>query len=98
MAKTYKVCGGLQDNSSWCGPSATTNARGITKEDWYTVQGGDGFYAQVDPEEPWIVYAESQDGNVARRDLRTHEARDIRPREDDDQVSVHPFQRHTPLH
>ena len=48
----------------WCGPSATTNIRGITNEDWYTVAGGDGFYAQIDPEEPWIVYAESQDGNL----------------------------------
>lgn len=97
MAKPYKVCGGLQDNSSWCGPSATTNVRGITNEDWYTVQGGDGFYAQVDPEEPWIVYAESQDGNVARRDLRTHEARDIRPREDDDKMARYRFQWNTPL-
>ncbi|MBZ5626663.1 MAG: hypothetical protein LAQ69_49480 [Acidobacteriia bacterium] len=97
MAKPYKVCGGLQDNSSWCGPSATINVRGITNEDWYTVQGGDGFYAQVDPEEPWIVYAESQDGNVARRDLRTHEARDIRPREDDDKMARYRFQWNTPL-
>ncbi|HLK68504.1 MAG TPA: hypothetical protein VKU19_33960 [Bryobacteraceae bacterium] len=97
MAKPYKLCGGLQDNSSWCGPSATTNIRGITNEDWYTVQGGDGFYAQIDPEEPWIVYAESQDGNVARRDLRTHEARDIRPREDDDKMPRYRFQWNTPL-
>jgi len=97
MAKPYKVCGGLQDNSSWCGPSATTNQRGITNEDWYTVQGGDGFYAQIDPEEPWIVYAESQDGNLARRDLRTHEARGIRPREDDDKMARFRFQWNSPV-
>jgi photosystem II stability/assembly factor-like uncharacterized protein len=97
MAKPYKVCGGLQDNSSWCGPSATTNQRGITNEDWYTVQGGDGFYAQIDPEEPWIVYAESQDGNLARRDLRTHEARSIRPREDDDKMARFRFQWNSPV-
>jgi photosystem II stability/assembly factor-like uncharacterized protein len=97
MAKPYKVCGGLQDNSSWCGPSATTNQRGITNEDWYTVEGGDGFYAQVDPEEPWIVYAESQDGNVSRRDLRTHEAREIRPREDDDKMPRYRFQWNSPM-
>ncbi|HYL72910.1 MAG TPA: hypothetical protein VEU96_01840 [Bryobacteraceae bacterium] len=97
MAKPYKVCGGLQDNSSWCGPSATTNQRGITNEDWYTVQGGDGFYAQIDPEEPWIVYAESQDGNLARRDLRTHEARSIRPREDDDKMARYRFQWNSPV-
>jgi len=97
MAKPYKVCGGLQDNSSWCGPSASSNQRGITNEDWYTVQGGDGFYAQVDPEEPWIVYAESQDGNISRRDLRTHEARSIRPREDDDKMPRYRFQWNSPV-
>ncbi len=97
MAKPYKVCGGLQDNSSWCGPSATTNVRGITNEDWYTVQGGDGFYAQIDPDEPWIVYAESQDGNIVRRDLRTHEARSIRPHEDDDKMARFRFQWNSPI-
>jgi len=97
MSKPYKVCGGLQDNSSWCGPSATTNIRGITNEDWYAVQGGDGFYAQIDPEDPWIVYAESQDGNVVRRDLRTHEARSIRPREMDDKMARYRFQWNSPL-
>ena len=97
MAKPYKVCGGLQDNDSWCGPSATTNIRGITNEDWYTVAGGDGFYAQIDPEEPWIVYAESQDGNLVRRDLRTHESRSIRPREEDDHMSRYRFQWNSPV-
>jgi len=97
MGRPYKVCGGLQDNSSWCGPSATTNQRGITNDDWYTVAGGDGFYAQIDPEEPWIVYAESQDGNLIRRDLRTHESRSIRPREDDDKMSRYRFQWNSPV-
>ncbi len=97
MARPYKVCGGLQDNSSWCGPSATTNTRGITKEDWYTVAGGDGFYAQIDQEEPWIVYAESQDGNLLRQDLRTHESRSIRPREDDDKTPRYRFQWNSPV-
>ncbi|MBV8820227.1 MAG: hypothetical protein JO022_17835, partial [Acidobacteriaceae bacterium] len=97
MAKPYKVCGGLQDNNTWCGPSATTDTRGITNDAWYTVQGGDGFYAAIDPEEPWIVYAESQDGNIARRDLRTHEAKSIRPREDDDKMPRYRFQWNTPL-
>ncbi len=97
MQKPYRVCGGLQDNNTWCGPSATANERGITNEDWITVQGGDGFYAQIDPLEPWIVYAESQDGNLARRDLRTHEVRSIRPREDDDKMSRYRFQWNSPV-
>jgi len=79
MARPYHICGGLQDNNAWCGPSATLDTRGITNADWFTVGGGDGFYAQVDPTDPNIVYAESQDGNVLRRDLKTHESRSIRP-------------------
>ncbi len=71
--KPYHVCGGLQDNYSWCGPSSTTQAAGIGNDDWITVQGGDGFYNRIDPEDPNIIYAESQDGNLSRRDLRTSE-------------------------
>ena len=79
MRKPYFICGGLQDNGSWCGPSATLFTQGITNDDWFRVGGGDGFYVQVDPTDPAIVYIESQDGNVNRRDLRTNEARSIRP-------------------
>jgi photosystem II stability/assembly factor-like uncharacterized protein len=79
MAKPYHLCGGLQDNNAWCGPSATLDSRGISNADWFTVGGGDGFYAQIDPTDPNIVYAESQDGNVLRRNLKTHESRSIRP-------------------
>ncbi|MBI3684272.1 MAG: hypothetical protein HY235_28185 [Acidobacteria bacterium] len=81
MRKPYWICGGLQDNNSWCGPSATFNSRGISNDEWFTVGGGDGFYAQIDPADYNIVYAESQDGNLLRRDLRTHESKNIRPRE-----------------
>ena len=79
MSKPYRICGGLQDNNVWCGPSATADTRGIANSEWLTVAGGDGFYAQIDPTDPTIVYSESQDGNVNRRDLKTHESRNIRP-------------------
>jgi len=77
--KPYNICGGLQDNGSWCGPSNSLTREGITNEDWQVVHGGDGFYVQIDPVEPWIVYAEGQDGHIARRDLRTGQQRSIRP-------------------
>jgi photosystem II stability/assembly factor-like uncharacterized protein len=76
----YHVCGGAQDNWSHCGPSRTMNRWGIRTSDWYVVGGGDGFQTRSDPEDPNIVYATSQDGNVTRLDLRTGESRSIRPR------------------
>ncbi len=79
MRQPYWVCGGLQDNGSWCGPSRNFYQQGIGNEDWYRVGGGDGFYTAVDPSDHNVVYVESQDGNVARFDLRTNERRVIRP-------------------
>ena len=77
----YNVCGGMQDNGSICGPSRTLNGRaGIRTSDWYAVGGGDGFYTASDPEDPNIVYAESQEGNFSRLDLRTGERVQMRQR------------------
>src|SRR5215470_9100939 len=77
--KPYHICGGLQDNGSWCGPSQTLTRDGIVNEDWQVIHGGDGFYAAIDNVEPWIVYTESQDGHLARRDMRTGQQRSIMP-------------------
>ena len=77
--KPYKICGGLQDNGSWCGPSQTLTRNGITNEDWTLMPGGDGFYAAIDYAEPWTVYTESQDGHISRRDENTGQQRQIMP-------------------
>jgi len=95
--KPYHVCGGLQDNYSWCGPSSSTQSTGIGNSDWITVQGGDGFYNRIDPVDPNIIYAESQDGSLSRRDLRTSESKSIRPQEDNDQAPRYRFQWNSPL-
>ncbi len=72
MAVPYNICGGAQDNGTWCGPSkrrSPTTSLGY----WYTIAGGDGFYAAMDPTDPNIVYGESQGGNVSRVNLQTGE-------------------------
>ncbi len=75
----YNVCGGTQDNWSHCGPSRSLNQWGVRTSDWFIVAGGDGFQTRNDPNDPTIIYASSQDGNVTRFDLKTGQSRQIRP-------------------
>ena len=79
MRRPYYVCGGLQDNNAWCGPSALRSTSGPVNTDWFTVAGGDGFYTRQDPTDWAIVYAESQDGNMSRHDMRAGTQKSIRP-------------------
>ena len=72
MAVPYNICGGAQDNGTWCGPSKRRGAQ-TTLGYWYTIAGGDGFYAAMDPTDPNIVYGESQGGNASRVNLKTGE-------------------------
>jgi photosystem II stability/assembly factor-like uncharacterized protein len=79
METPYNVCGGMQDNYDWCGPSTSRNGAGIYNHEWFQVQGGDGFVAIPDRLDSRIVYSESQDGNITRRNKVTGEGKNIRP-------------------
>ncbi|MEL6870749.1 MAG: glycosyl hydrolase [Pseudomonadota bacterium] len=75
----YNVYGGTQDNNSQGGPSRTMSAHGITNGDWFVTLFGDGHQSAVDPNNPDIIYAEWQQGNLTRYDRRTGEQVYIRP-------------------
>lgn len=72
MDRPYTVCGGLQDNGSWCGPSRRQSGS-ITNSHWYNIGGGDGFVTQQDPTDPDLMYGESQGGNMYRVNVVTGE-------------------------
>ncbi len=76
----YHVVGGTQDNNTQYGPTQTNNVQGILNSDWRITIGGDGHDNAIDPEDPNIMYCESQQGYIRRYDRRTGESVDIRPR------------------
>jgi photosystem II stability/assembly factor-like uncharacterized protein len=80
MSRPYWVYGGLQDNGSWGGPSATRSVDGVSAAHWFRVLSMDGFHCQVDPGDSNIVYAEGQYGELRRVNVGTGEAVAIRPR------------------
>lgn len=79
----YNVYGGTQDNFSIGGPSRVLTNHGITNFDWFITNGGDGFESQIDPENPNIVYAQSQNGYLVRFDKLSGEIVGIQPAERD---------------
>jgi len=79
MDRPWSVAGGLQDNGSWIGPSASLRRGGVPIDAWLYVNGGDGFQCAIDPDHANVVYSESQNGGLARMDLATGGRADIRP-------------------
>ncbi|MFO7653255.1 MAG: hypothetical protein R6X25_05465 [Candidatus Krumholzibacteriia bacterium] len=94
LSDPYRVGGGLQDNGSWIGPSASGFRSGsddkpcILNEDWTAVYGGDGFRVAFDPTDPDVVYATAQGGHLGRVDLKTHLVTPLRAAADEGQEQV----------
>ncbi len=89
MSDPYRIGGGLQDNGTWIGPSATLRDTGpeslveagaaITNADWDFVYNGDGFHVAFDPADPNVMYAESQGGYLSRIHLDTSKRKLLKP-------------------
>ncbi|MCB0496406.1 MAG: glycosyl hydrolase [Cyclobacteriaceae bacterium] len=76
----YYIYGGTQDNFSLGGPSRTVSGNGIANSEWFITNGGDGFESQVDPNNPNIVFAQSQYGGLVRYDKLSGEILGIQPK------------------
>lgn len=83
----YNIYGGTQDNFTLGGPSRTVSANGIANNDWFVTHGGDGFETQVDPQNPNIIYSQSQYGVLVRYDKMSGEEVGIQPHERKDEAT-----------
>jgi len=79
MRDPYWVCGGLQDNGIWCGPSETRETVGLLNDNWYIIHFGDGYYTQIDPTDWTTVYTNAHYGNIVRVDQNSFEKQSIQP-------------------
>ncbi len=75
----YNIYGGTQDNNTEAGPSRTDNSAGISNCDWKVILNADGSQPAVEPDNPDIVYAQSQEGYLYRVDMKTGERTFIQP-------------------
>ncbi|HEX6560060.1 MAG TPA: hypothetical protein VF021_11375, partial [Longimicrobiales bacterium] len=76
--RPYRICGGLQDNQNWVGPSDTRSNDGIVNENWIDIDGGDGFYCAFSSD-PNVLFAESQGASIYRIDLKTGNEKFVQP-------------------
>lgn len=78
----YIICGGLQDNNGWCGPSSNLNRVNVSGIDWRAYIGGDGDYvvpAKSDPDIIYMTAATVSTGAVYRYDVKSGLSQFIRP-------------------
>jgi photosystem II stability/assembly factor-like uncharacterized protein len=88
MEFPYNVYGGMQDNGSWAGPAYVLKSQGIRNSYWQEVMFGDGFDVVPDPKDSRFGYAMSQQGSVGRYDLKTGNAKNIKPTHPDPDVKL----------
>jgi photosystem II stability/assembly factor-like uncharacterized protein len=75
----YNIYGGMQDDHSWMGPSATRHYLGIVDGDWREIGFNDGLEQNVDLAGKRFVYSNAVDGDLTLVDGTTGDRRTIRP-------------------
>lgn len=83
MDTPYTVCGGIQDNDSYCGPSDSLSPLGILNHDWRDVgSNSDGSWTWPDPHDRnlvWNVGVRDLNGQLTIYDKRSHQSYDVTP-------------------
>lgn len=78
QADPFLVCGGLQDNGTWCTPSATRMDYGIAFKDAFNVGAGDGMQTRFEGDGRTLL-VEAQNGILGRVDLGSMERQAVGP-------------------
>jgi photosystem II stability/assembly factor-like uncharacterized protein len=74
----FLVCGGLQDNGSWCTPAGTSMGYGISFKEAFNIGGGDGMQAVFDGDDHTLLVS-LQNGVTNRLDLENMQRQVIGP-------------------
>jgi len=79
LSAPYLIYGGMQDNHSWVGPSATRSWAGIGHDDWRQIGFGDGMLHAAERGNPRAAYSTAQNGEMQRVDPLSGDRLDVRP-------------------
>lgn len=83
LENPYKICGGIQDNDSYCGPSDSLSPLGIENSDWRDVgNDGDGSWVWPEPGRPnsiWNVGVNELNGQLGIYDMSSRQNYDVSP-------------------
>ncbi len=79
----YRVCGGIQDNDSYCGPEDSLSPLGIENAEWRDVgNDGDGSWVWPEPGDPnsiWNVGINELNGQLGIYDMKSRQNYDVTP-------------------